>query len=360
VAQPDFVIAGAGIVGLSVALELQGRGAHVVVLEAGDALRQTSFAAAGMLAVEDRANPPRLAPLSRLSAELYAGYLDRIADLSGERVPFQTTATLEALEPGEPAEPLHAGRELVPQLAIDHPPFRLLAERSVDPRHLGVALVAAVRATSQTAHPIDLREQTDLMRVRTSDSSVKIVTSGEPLETPILIDCMGTWSPAPVTPRKGQMLAVNLPEGFDLTTVVRTASVYIVPRTDGPNAGRAIIGATIEDVGFDLSVHPRDILDLNTRAVKLLPGLERAEFVESWAGLRPSTEDGLPILGATPSQPRYVLATGHFRNGILLAPATARVIADLVAGIPAAVDLGPYTPARFTRNRTLQPITERA
>ena len=129
--------------------------------------------------------------------------------------------------------------------------------------------------------------------------------------------------------------------------MIRTEKFYIVPRTEGPNAGRVIIGATVEDVGFDLEVHPFDILTLNAHATRLLPSLAEAVFLESWAGLRPASKDGLPILGATPSQPRYILANGHFRNGILLAPATAHVIAQLLTAEPTSIDLKPFSPSRF-------------
>ena len=338
VTSPDFVIAGAGIIGLSLALELHARGASVVVLEAGRALQQTSSAAAGMLAVEDPANPPALKPLAQLSARLYPAYLDRIADLSGLRVPFQTTSTLEASDTDIIPNP----QELVPQLAPTSTTFRLLEERSVDPRQLAFALLAAVHNTS-----IEIREHTALTRVSMTPSGVHIGTSAHPLAASKLIDCMAAWSPAPVAPRKGQMLAVRMPLSLDLSTVVRTPDVYIVPRTDGPNAGRAILGATIEDAGFDLTVKPADIVALNQRACALIPALARAEFLESWSGLRPATADGLPILGALPTQPRYVVANGHFRNGILLAPATAQVIAQFLSNEPPTVDLSPFTPTRF-------------
>jgi glycine oxidase len=339
VASPDFVIAGAGIIGLSLALELDRRGASVTVLDAGSAMRQTSSAAAGMLAVDDPANPPGLLPLSRLSASLYPAYLDRLAELSGTHIPFQTTATLES---GDAANALPDPRELVTGLQSGEHHFHLLEERSVDPRQLAEALLAAVRATR-----IDLREHTALKRLAASSDSVRIETSQEPLSASHLIDCMGSWSPAPVAPRKGQMLAVALPPELDLACVVRTPDIYIVPRTAGPNAGRAIVGATIEDAGFDLTVHSVDILTLNAKAVKLLPGLAQAEFLESWSGLRPATNDGLPILGPAPRQPRYILATGHFRNGILLAPATAHVIARLLTGEAVSVDLEPFSAKRF-------------
>ncbi len=336
---PDYVIAGAGIIGLSLALELHRRGASVQVIDAGKAMQQTSSAAAGMLAVDDPLNPSALRPLAQLSASLYPGFLDRIAEFSGEAIPFQTSATLEA---GLPAGTLLNPQELVPQLDAGPHNFHLLDEHSVDPRQLAAALLAAVRNTS-----IDLREQTALQRISTSSSSVRIETTNGSIEAFALIDCMGSWSPAPVAPKKGQMLAVAIPHGLDLACVIRTPDVYIVPRTLGPNAGRVIIGATIEDAGFDLTVHAFDILTLNAQAEKLVPALAGAAFLESWSGLRPSTTDGLPILGAAPRQPRYLIATGHFRNGILLAPATAHVMAQLLFDESPAIDLSPYAPTRF-------------
>ncbi len=338
-ASPDFLIAGAGIIGLSLALELEARGAQVTVLDAGLALQQTSSAAAGMLAVGDPQNPPALLPLAELSASLYPGFLDRIAALSGTHVPFQTFSTLEA---GSRIDPLQRIEELVPQLDPGTRHFHLLKENSVDPRQLAPALLAAVRATR-----ITLLEQTALQRITATPTSVRVHTNAAPLEAPYLVDCMGSWSPAPVRPRKGQMLAVRMPASLDLATVIRTPEVYIVPRTDGPNAGLAIIGATIEDAGFDLTVHAFDILTLNARATKLLPVLAEAEFVESWSGLRPATLDELPILGSAPRQPRYLLATGHYRNGILLAPATAHVMAQLLTGETPSVDLSPFSATRF-------------
>jgi len=339
VALPDYVIAGAGIIGLSLALELDRRGASVTVLDAGLATKQTSSAAAGMLAVGDPLNPPALLPLAQLSASLYPAFLDRLSALSGTRIPFQTRTTLES---GAANLSLPEPRALIPQLDPGPHHFHLLQENSVDPRQLAAALLDAIRATR-----IELREHTSLQRIAATPTSVRIQTSAEALEASALIDCMGTWSPAPVSPRKGQMLAVALPPDLDLTCVVRTPDIYIVPRTEGPNAGRAIIGATLEDAGFDLTVHALDVLTLNARAVKLLPTLASAKFLESWSGLRPSTADGLPILGPAPRQTRYILATGHFRNGILLAPATAHVIAQLLSGEEPSIDMTPFTPTRF-------------
>ncbi len=339
---PDICIAGAGIIGLSLALELHHRGAHVTVLEAGTALAQTSSAAAGMLAANDPSNPSALSPLAQLSASLYPQFLDHIASLSGEVVPFQTETTLQQTSDST-LQTLDADfvDRLLPSHTAHHLKLSLLTERSIDPRQLAHALRAAVLNTS-----IDLRENTPLQRVRSTPNSVRIETSADPVEAAYLVDCMASWSPAPVFPRKGQMLAVRIPPTLPLDVVLRTEDVYIVPRTTGPDAGRAIIGATLEDAGFDLTIHPADILSLHARAIRLLPALKNAQFLESWAGLRPATEDLLPLLGVVPSQPRYVLATGHFRNGILLAPATAHVITQLLAGESTTVDLRRFSPDR--------------
>jgi len=334
----DVVIAGAGIIGLSLALELEQRGARVTVLDAGRALQQASSAAAGMLAADDPDNPPALHPLSRLSIELYPAFLDRLEALTGKRVPFQTSYALQAVE--DPTGTLDDPNILIPQLVPDPHHFRLLTENSIDPRQLAAVLASAVRSTS-----IDLREDTPLNRVAATPTGI---TANTDIAADFLVDCMGAWTPAPVAPVKGQMLAVELPTSLPLEAVLRARDFHIVPRTLGPNAGRVIIGATVEHVGFDKAIRPLDILTLHARASALLPDLKEAHFIESWAGLRPGTADGLPILGATARQPRYILATGHYRKGILLAPATARVLADLLEGTAPVVDLSPFDAARFT------------
>jgi glycine oxidase len=143
------------------------------------------------------------------------------------------------------------------------------------------------------------------------------------------------------------MFAVSLPSSLPLQLVFRTPEIYIVPRTANSGEHRAIIGATIEDAGFDKTVHPADIAHLRSLATELLPPLADATQLEAWAGLRPSTPDGLPILGALPTQPNHHIATGHYRNGILLAPATARLMAQAIAGEQSSLDLSPFSPGRF-------------
>ena len=127
-----------------------------------------------------------------------------------------------------------------------------------------------------------------------------------------------------------------------LKHVIRTPDVYLIPRSDG----RLLVGATVEEAGFDKRTDPPTIQGLHRAAIKLVPKLADARILEDWAGLRPGTPDALPILGAT-KIPGYFIATGHFRDGILLAPITAQIMSDVIEGRNPAYDLNPFSPARF-------------
>ena len=355
--RPDICIAGAGIIGLSLALELHRRGASVTVLDQGPPLAQASTAAAGMLAAHDPDNPPQLHNLAELSLSLYPNYLAQIRELSGIQVLFQTASTLQALPPHVPPWPVELAAETLTQLLPNLNPgnhrFVLLKEQSLDPRDLAEALLAAVRTTT-----IDLRPHTPVRIVRSIPDFVEIHSSADTLHAAKFVDCTGAWalsSPAlphlDVRPKKGQILAVTLPQVLPLHLVVRTPDIYVVPRTldqsIDQSMGRAIIGSTVEDAGFDKTVHPSDIANLLSRAADLLPDLADAPVIESWAGLRPATQDGLPLLGSIPNRPNHFLAIGHYRNGILLAPATAYVMAQLINGESTSVDLSPFSPGRL-------------
>jgi glycine oxidase len=347
---PEICIAGAGIIGLSLALELHHRGLRVTVLDRGTPLAESSTAAAGMLAANDPDNPPQLQPLANLSLSLYPAFLDRLQTLSGLRIPFHTHTTLQALPPHSTiaANLLTANdlTHLLPELVPGNHRFILLDEHSLDPRELAAALLAAVRAST-----IELCPHTAIRSTRSHPESIEVHTPTGILHAAQFIDCTGAWGAATssinVTPKKGQMLSISLPPAHPLNIVVRTPDIYIVPRTIHPNALRAIIGATIEDAGFNKTVHPNDIEHLRSLASNLLPPLANAPQLEAWAGLRPATPDGLPLLGTLPDHPHHYIATGHYRNGILLAPATAHLIAQTVLGEATSLDLSPFSPARF-------------
>jgi glycine oxidase len=358
---PDICIAGAGIIGLSLALELHHRGVQVTILDRGAPLAEASTAAAGMLAADDPHNPSQLRPLADLSLSLYPDFLDRLHILTGIRVPLQTHTTLQALPPGTPG----TGNELtakelthlLPALTTGNHHFLLLDEQSLDPRQLATALRAAIESTT-----IDLRTNTPVLSTGSLDNAIVVHTPTSVLHVRQFIDCTGAWASATshlsdiqVVPKKGQMFSVSLPPSLPLQLVVRTPDIYIVPRTSGPNAGRAIIGATIEDAGFDKIIHPSDIDHLRSLATALLPPLVDAPQLEVWAGLRPATLDGLPLLGALSSHPNHLIATGHYRDGILLAPGTARVMAQLLLGEAPSIDLSPFAPNRHSTRHRVAP-----
>jgi glycine oxidase len=138
------------------------------------------------------------------------------------------------------------------------------------------------------------------------------------------------------------MLSVRQPASALLEHVVMTPEVYMVPRS----SGKIVIGATVEDVGFDKTVQAATIHTLHRTASRFVPDLEKAPVIESWAGLRPGSPDDLPLLGETET-PGVFAATGHFRNGILLAPVTARIMANLITAKPAGIDICAFSPGRF-------------
>jgi glycine oxidase len=325
---PDIVVAGAGIIGLSLAVELHSRGAHVAVLDTAAATGGASTAAAGMLAAEDPHNPPQLSELARFSISLYDRFLKRLAALSALPVPYQTISTIQYLDDGTTLR---------------------LAEKSVDPRQVAAAALQAVRRSKiqliEHAGPFDISEHSAGVSINPAN--------GPAFDAKRLIHASGAWfrgRPA-ITPRKGQMLRVQIPQRLDLREVHRSSSIYVVPRTQGPQAGTAIIGATEEDAGFDLRTSQVDLDQLRQRAAALLPALgdpTAAPQVEAWAGLRPAAADRLPLIGRLPGSNHQWMAAGHFRNGILLAPATAVALADLLEDKAPAVSLVPFDPARFT------------
>jgi glycine oxidase len=331
----DIVIVGAGLIGLTIALELHDRGAVVTVVERGQSLAGASTAAAGMLAADDPHNAPELRPLSQLSLQHYPNFLRRIEELCGIAVPFHTESTLQYLPDGT---------------------TMCLRERSIDPRQLAAGLLAAVKMTS-----IRVLDHTRIAAIHETTHGMRIQTmGGAEITAKAIVYATGAWTnevmttlsgdAVPIAPRKGQMLRVRLPGALSLREVHRSERIYIVPRTCGPQAGTALIGATVEDAGFDTTVRAKDLARLRALAAELLPELAaetETPMVEAWAGLRPATPDFLPILGAC-SRMGHFVASGHYRNGILHAPATAIVIADLVEGKEPSINISAFSIDRLS------------
>ena len=360
----DVVIAGAGIIGLSLALDLVlddlvTRGLKIIVLERARAMAESSWAAAGMLGANAAENPPQLAELARFSLALYPDYLARIEQLSGKKVPLRTKATILAApaeDQWDSAHIHHVRRLTHPELHVlepdiqpHHLEFWLLDEASLDPRDLCAALPVAAIAAG-----VRLVEHTPVISIDAQNNGVVVQTPTAAIAATHFINCAGAWAESPalgrlppghpkIAPRKGQMTTVRLRGRETLTHVLRIPGLYLVPRGDG----RIIIGATVEHAGFDKTVEPQAIARLLKAAAELFPPIADAELLESWAGLRPGSSDDLPLIGHA-AQPNTWIASGHFRNGILLAPATACALSQLIRGENPTVDLAAFTAARVS------------
>ena len=338
----DIIIAGAGIIGVSLALELRQRGADVLVLERGEPGRESSSAAAGMLAAADLETPPELRPLALQSARMFPEFARRIESLSGMQVDFCRHGSIALLADPE-APPFHRKltseelQRLEPYLELQSYSAFFLQEDSVDPDLL---MQAALKAADKAG--VEIRSHAAVEQMQSRDSHVEVVAEGEPLRARKAVNCCGAWSGLPVKPRKGQMLYLQPQTTNLLAHVFRAPEVYLVPRS----SGKILVGATVEDVGFNKTVEPETIHHLHQAAAKFIPDLASANVTTSWAGLRPGTPDDLPILGETPSHGIFI-ASGHFRNGILLAPITAEVMADLLEEKPLPLDLCAFAVSRF-------------
>lgn len=358
----DAIIIGAGIIGLSLAIELNKRGLKVLVVEKGEPGREASWAAGGMLADFPLEMPLALRDLAAASARMYPEFVLELEDESRMKIDLRDKGAIVFLEPAKLNSLRDAGgcqlegsyrlpqplRELEPAFELSGEVSKLatlfLQERCVDPRHLTAAAVAAAKRRG-----IDFSSGNPVVAVEMVEGKAGGVrTTKSRFSSGIVVNCAGAWAGQitplafPTRPVKGQMLCVVMPQKELVRHVVRTPDVYLIPRSDG----RMVIGATQEEAGFDKRTVPETIQKLRQAAVDIVPALAEARFLEAWAGLRPGTPDALPILSAT-ATPGYFVATGHFRDGILLAPVTARVMGQVIAGERPEFDLKALSAGRF-------------
>ncbi len=362
----DVVVVGAGLIGLAIAFELAGRGAAVRVFDRGEPGRAASWAGAGMLApyTEDVADEALLA-MGVSALGQYPAFVERVRSASGLDPHLHLDGIVHAAYDGAQLESL---KRLARRLRERGVTFDLLDRSSlvssepwlgtdvvgglcihgegyVDNRRLGRMLAAACIARGVTiAHASSVAIECDERRVLGIRTNVGFTAAQA------VVNACGAWAAQlvgpppscvpPVEPIKGQMLALSAP-----VSLVRRPTwlpgAYLVPRDDG----RLLVGATVERAGFDVSVTAEGVHGLLHNALAGAPSLAGFAVTESWAGLRPGTPDGRPFLGVTPID-GLLLATGHHRNGILLAPATARSIADLLEG-KGGDELEPFGLARL-------------
>jgi len=348
----DVIIIGGGIIGLSLALALRKRGANVLVVDRGEPGREASYAAGGMLVECGPEIPAPLKPLAIASARLYPELARELQVETGGTVDLRDVGTIvfpgpeHVFErPGFTTDVLLPAPicELEPGLAIADPAF-FLKERSVDPRALSSAAAKAAKVRG-----VDFSSGDPVTAVNLSDGrAIGVTTTKTSFQGSKVVNCAGCWSGQisplrlPTRPVKGQMLCLIMQPRNLLKHVIRTHDVYLIPRSDG----RLLVGATVEEAGFDKRTDPPTIQRLHRAALKLVPKLADSRILEDWAGLRPGSPDNLPILGATPI-PGYYVATGHFRDGILLAPITAQIMTDIIEGRDPGYDLNPFLASRF-------------
>ncbi|MCS6816122.1 MAG: glycine oxidase ThiO [Blastocatellia bacterium] len=364
----DVIVVGGGIIGCAIAYTLAKEGLSVRLLEREEPGREASYAAAGMLAPQSEVMHEPSGPffeLCRASLQLYPDFVAEIEEVTGLPIEYRREGALFLAFDFAEGEVLAAAyeRQKAIGLAVEDLTAQEVHEREpalsdavqmalflpddhqVDNQQLMKALILAAQRRGVEI----LTGQLALGLMREGDRVVGVRTNHGAYTATWVINCAGAWAatvdpqrhpPLPVKPIRGQIVVLHARTPL-LEHVVHSAHCYIVPRRDG----RLFIGSTMEDVGYEKRVTADALLRLLAAARQILPAIERCTFVEAWAGFRPDTPDHLPILGE--AEPGLLIATGHFRNGILLAPITARLIAELITSGQASRDLTPFHPHRF-------------
>jgi glycine oxidase len=369
---PDLAVVGGGVIGLAVAWRAAQRGLRTVVLERGAIGSGASGVAAGMLAPSSEAafGEQLLLALNLESAQRWPAFAAELAERSGADPGYRPCGTLLAARDADAAAALERelafreslgltverllpsrARDLEPALA---PTLRAAAaapdDHAVDPRRVLPALAAALPAAGG-----QLREGAEVTELDTEGdraTGVRLV-GGERLAAGAVVIAAGAWAGSlggipddarvPLRPVKGQLLRLRDPAGPGLLgRVLRTEDFYVVPRGDGGY----VLGATVEERGFDGAVTAGALHDLLRDAVEVLPGVTELELEEARAGLRPGTPDNAPAIGPSGLDGLH-WATGHYRHGVLLAPLTADLVVEGVTGAPPRADAALLAPGRF-------------
>lgn len=343
----DVAVLGGGIIGCAIARELARSGLKVAVFERRRIGGESSGAAAGMLGVEAERKDDVLLELARESRRRYPALLEALREETGIAVEFWQAGTLylafnaadehmlasrRGCEGGR-GEPLAPKEVWAREPAVNRRVRGGMLYR-LDGRVDNVALTAALARATVAAGGV-IREGEDVKAVVAERSAISaIITGRERVPCGVVINALGAWAarvrgvtPLPVRPVRGQIVVAAAARP-PFRHAVYSARGYAVTRRDG----RVLLGSTLEDVGFDKRVTAGGVAAILAAAAELSPRLRELPICDAWAGLRPASSDGRPIIGADPAVRGYYVATGHFRDGVLLAPLTAHLIAALVRG----------------------------
>ncbi|MBI5876015.1 MAG: glycine oxidase ThiO [Chloroflexi bacterium] len=366
----DVIVVGGGVIGLLSALRMAQAGLSVEVFEKSDPFTEASWAGLGVLSPSAAAGrPPELVRLMQASLALYAPLAAELKRATRIDIAFEHEGMLYAAmndaEMAELAASSHTQTEAgVPVRVVSRQEAHGLephlapsvagaviysASGVVDNWRLASALVMAATQAGVHIHPNTPVSSIEIGGGRVSGVQV----GGELKRAPLVVLAAGAWcsqlvgAAVPVGPAKGQALLLDcakIPD-FRVTRVLDSHAGYVVPR----HGNRVLIGATVEDAGFDKQVSDKAIDELVAGAIGLVPALTDATVIETWAGLRPRSADDQPVLGPVPGYEGLIAAAGHFRNGILLAPVTAECVRDWATGKPVNPDAARFSPARFAR-----------
>jgi len=363
---PDVIVIGAGVIGLSIAFELSRRGARVHVVDARAPGEGATQASAGMLTPHtETGHLPALRALAAHSLDLYDAFLQRLREDSGIDVEYRRYGSLHVATDQAHLENLRrlavrlaasavAAELLNPQQVHQHEPAIAadIAGGLLLPAHGYVVAPDLVRALVAAATAHGARIETErVLAVRADATGVRVETESSTLQAARVVVAAGSWSSrisvagdnaVPVRPVRGQIVHLDWSTS-PISRIVWGPDCYLVPRA----TGTMLVGATVEEAGFDERATTAGVHDLLDAACDLLPPAWQAAFAGVRVGLRPATPDELPVLGASPHAPGVYYATGHYRNGVLLAPVTAVLLAELVLGQPADEVLSAFRPDRF-------------
>jgi glycine oxidase len=370
----DVVIIGGGVIGLSIAWRAATAGLSVTVVEESPG-RGASWAAAGLLApiTEVHHGEEQVLQLGVASLEMYPSFVAELEDLTGASVAYRSQGTLIVAPNADDFAALGDLYKLQQELGLVSRALKRRDARSLEP-----SLAPAFRAAwlIEGDHQIDNRALADALGEACRMSGVQMITDvavaidvtsdrarGVRLASNSTVACdrvvlaAGCWSSAidgipddvrpPVRPVKGQLLYLRGPANPPLITHnVRGLDVYLVPRRDG----RIVVGATVEEQGFDTTVTAAAVYQLLRDAYELVPGLGELELLECVAGLRPGSPDNAPMLGESGLE-GLLVATGHYRSGILLTPLTAETMTELLVTGRTPARIQPVSPQRFALTR---------